>query len=72
MGLPTMEGNKPQDIAQVFNKGLMARSIKVSDAMGRLQVIPLAERSDNVKKFPPQFLQEINPLPLVCIERSTD
>ena len=50
LGLPVLEGKKPQDMAQLFTKALSTRSTKTAEIVGKLTTIPVAERSENVKK----------------------
>ena len=50
LGLPVLEGKKPQDMAQLFTKALSTRSTKTAEIVGKLNTIPVAERSENIKK----------------------
>ena len=48
LGLPTLEGKKPQDVAHLYTKAVQTRSLKMAEVLGRLTAIPVKERSDNV------------------------
>ncbi|CAE7930987.1 unnamed protein product [Symbiodinium necroappetens] len=40
LGLPSLEGKRPQDVADVYRKAIQTRSLKVANALGSLEAHP--------------------------------
>ena len=50
--LPSLEGvERPSDVINAYMKGTLGRSTKLSDAVAKLDAIPVADRTDVVKRL---------------------